>query len=1366
MTSEEKRRLGEFPYPLTEGPRESRYLTWLRNHSNYMTPRGFFDLLRSVGVLVRGIVVNFLIFLPYLLLISIVLGYTHHWMLVNPYRLTWWVMRLAIIWVLLFPVTMPLYKIWSYRRSLETGSESSLNKRNGYERSFGGFLFIILLTALLETLPWGLEFLHHVIHREEFDWTSMFASLIAALGLLSASGNILSSLRGATKKVAAVVIGVLGFLVPVLVILLATEYLVYGLPPGPWMRLSPLIVPVIGVVGILIGMGLGIWRKAFRRKEIIALAVILLFGVLLSWGVFVGGTSTERKGDTAIEELQEIIDPLQRVSAELSQIPDDVELDPEVADLVNEMVIAHRDYQMMNADLVTERRHLKDLSENLFNLQQSKADSSLWQRLNWGYETWRIKNEKSRLLGSYFASGQEFVTLGNRLSDLPRGSIEPLRRQVTALAYQELLENLHNEDTALEREDAKVKMKAERAKKAEERAEERAKEREALDKEKGRAGFLTKMVDRMAETKDVRDDAHATIALIGNEMKVATALRVKLLELQCAQMIKKPDGTQLGEGVLKKWKVGSDSKSWRVDALALKTAAIERAQIALVKKAVTENAFLADRELLEELVGETIKEPMPGKAKVAMLGGKEELIKLVDNRRLVGQLFLSKNISIGARAVAQAKAAGKTSVANLEEARKEAQTKEEHANTAENVALRMERQATIAKEKKTEAQDEWQKLETLGDVSQAQKRQEAETLANKLDEAADAVAKDAESARVKANTAKADYERAKYYVAMFDKAGAELVAIERAITELLVRSKLPGSYDQPSLADARALSRIFHPQEPVAKAAGTSEGSTVKVRANEVVAEATSTDQRDEGKLAGADLLVRSARLKLAHMALAKFSVEQLAAAYSYLSKSPAERSALVNPAVSLQWKHDDTVALAHGNLEALITRAFEAKAPAPVALAGSGDGVVKVENFSRADINKLLLAEKIYNDIGFGENAAQKGKRDTSAVMALVRGLLVDRALQLGHEQDAMASLEEARRARRVLGSYSKVQEGELDHDFAVDELAMLCVRRLINPDTDSSDQLISTLMFGDYGPLNQAGLGGVKAKLTSAVINPKAILLGLLAVVLLLGTSFTVDVNLTSVHGLYRDRLASAYLVGENTDGDVGIEEDIDLQDICCYEARSTAPYHLVNVALNLQGSKDVGIRDRNSDFFIFSKRFIGSGRTGYCRTEAMEDVFPQMSLATAMAVSAAAASPNSGRYTSRLRVAFMTLLNVRLGYWVPNPGILEQRRIGKLTSSEEGEPPPLGFNFDEVFAQEMREIEQRWEQIDPSGNLRWLAGRKPFEKSQKDFNELKPCVEHGLAGIAFSGGGIRSATFNLGLVQTLHSLGLVDHFDYMST
>jgi len=45
-------------------------------------------------------------------------------------------------------------------------------------------------------------------------------------------------------------------------------------------------------------------------------------------------------------------------------------------------------------------------------------------------------------------------------------------------------------------------------------------------------------------------------------------------------------------------------------------------------------------------------------------------------------------------------------------------------------------------------------------------------------------------------------------------------------------------------------------------------------------------------------------------------------------------------------------------------------------------------------------------------------------------------------------------------------------------------------------------------------------------------------------------------------------------------------------------------------------------------------------------------------------------------------------------------------------------------------------------------------------------KRALDSGLAGLAFSGGGVRSATFNLGFIQALAHYGLLTRFDYLST
>ncbi|MDH3403422.1 MAG: patatin-like phospholipase family protein [Acidobacteriota bacterium] len=145
--------------------------------------------------------------------------------------------------------------------------------------------------------------------------------------------------------------------------------------------------------------------------------------------------------------------------------------------------------------------------------------------------------------------------------------------------------------------------------------------------------------------------------------------------------------------------------------------------------------------------------------------------------------------------------------------------------------------------------------------------------------------------------------------------------------------------------------------------------------------------------------------------------------------------------------------------------------------------------------------------------------------------------------------------------------------------------------------------------------------------------------------------DPNRTSIHDFYRDRLCKAYLVGSRAEGALIPNRTLALSQICPRGA--TVPYHLVNVALNLQGSKRADLRDRHSDFFIFSKYWVGGGKKAqYCRTMDMEASVPDLGLGAAMAVSGAAAAPNMGAFTMGPLVVLLALLNIRLGYWIPNP------------------------------------------------------------------------------------------------------------------
>ncbi len=162
-----------------------------------------------------------------------------------------------------------------------------------------------------------------------------------------------------------------------------------------------------------------------------------------------------------------------------------------------------------------------------------------------------------------------------------------------------------------------------------------------------------------------------------------------------------------------------------------------------------------------------------------------------------------------------------------------------------------------------------------------------------------------------------------------------------------------------------------------------------------------------------------------------------------------------------------------------------------------------------------------------------------------------------------------------------------------------------------------------------------------------------GALAAVAAWGLMRLFDVNATSLHGHYRDRLSKAFLVGNQADGGFGPEGDVPLSRIC--PDGSGAPYHLINATINLTGDRAARLNGRNGDFFIFSRYFIGGPSTGYACTQNMEAVVPSLQLASAMAVSAAAAAPNSGVLTVRALTPLMTLLNARLGLWVPSPSLV---------------------------------------------------------------------------------------------------------------
>jgi hypothetical protein len=95
----------------------------------------------------------------------------------------------------------------------------------------------------------------------------------------------------------------------------------------------------------------------------------------------------------------------------------------------------------------------------------------------------------------------------------------------------------------------------------------------------------------------------------------------------------------------------------------------------------------------------------------------------------------------------------------------------------------------------------------------------------------------------------------------------------------------------------------------------------------------------------------------------------------------------------------------------------------------------------------------------------------------------------------------------------------------------------------------------------------------------------------------------------------------------------------------------------------SKRLSWQERKAESFTVTPLHCGSSYLGYRETRSYGDP-DGISLGTAVAISGAAASPNMGYHSSPAITFLMALFNVRLGWWLGNPGLR-----GNDTFSKEG-------------------------------------------------------------------------------------------------
>jgi hypothetical protein len=206
-------------------------------------------------------------------------------------------------------------------------------------------------------------------------------------------------------------------------------------------------------------------------------------------------------------------------------------------------------------------------------------------------------------------------------------------------------------------------------------------------------------------------------------------------------------------------------------------------------------------------------------------------------------------------------------------------------------------------------------------------------------------------------------------------------------------------------------------------------------------------------------------------------------------------------------------------------------------------------------------------------------------------------------------------------------------------------------------------------------------------AVCGAESWVFWLIGIVILLGVvDGFANVNRFSIHALYRNRLVRAFLGGgraphRKPDGFTDFDWHDNVRMASLWDpdrpvdkARNWRPFHVVNMTLNLAATKNLAWQQRKASSFTVTPLSCGNADLGYRPTEmyggpVKDPIGPRekgITLGTAMAISGAAVSSNMGYHSSPSVSFLLTLFNVRLGWWLGNPGSAGEKHFPGL------EPP----------------------------------------------------------------------------------------------
>lgn len=216
--------------------------------------------------------------------------------------------------------------------------------------------------------------------------------------------------------------------------------------------------------------------------------------------------------------------------------------------------------------------------------------------------------------------------------------------------------------------------------------------------------------------------------------------------------------------------------------------------------------------------------------------------------------------------------------------------------------------------------------------------------------------------------------------------------------------------------------------------------------------------------------------------------------------------------------------------------------------------------------------------------------------------------------------------------------------------------------------------------------------------------------AVAFLLVKALT-DINSTSLHAFYRDRLAAAYGVVRRNGPDGPCVQDAPWAQLSMLQ-RPGPPVLVICAAANCTTSGDLP-PGRGSVSFTFAPDEIGlsrgtahSGHSDRAPTVSYEAA-AGLTLFDAVAVSGAAVSPVMGKMTRPSRRILLAAADVRLGVWLPSPARVRDGKVRPAT--QPGDPPGWWRRIGRALQRRWRQPDLRHLWAEAAGSLhldgRWL-------------------------------------------------------------